>query len=124
MHRELNSGKVPGRDLNENVPSLRAGYLDLRIIITAYRGGDKFLFRGRISGITGNGITAGVVGTLAVGELVCLQYSINSLGQLERYARVQRCQGEKHDFEFLSLNDRQIQCLRETCDWLLAADLA
>jgi len=119
MHREVKSRKAPSGN------SFPAGdHLEVPIIITAYRGGDKFLFKGRMSRITGNGITAYVVGTLAVGELVCLQYSINSFGQMERHARVRRRQGDKHHFEFLSLNDRQIQCLRETCDWLLAADLA
>jgi len=97
---------------------------DVRIIITAYRGGDTFQVRGRVSAITGNGVTASVVGTLAVGELVRLQYSVDSLGQLERCARTRKRPGEKYHFEFLSLNDRQIQCLRETSDWLLAADIA
>jgi hypothetical protein len=120
MHR----GSDVARNAGGNVSSPRGDLSDVRITITAYRGGDTFLFKGRISGITCNGITASVVGTLAVGELVCLQYSINSLGQTERYASTRRRQGEKQHFEFLSLNDRQIQCLREASDWLLAADMA
>lgn len=107
-----------------NMSSTRGDPSDARIIVTAYRGGDTFLFRGRISALTSNGITASVVGTLAAGELVCLQYSIDSLGQLQRYARTRKRQGEKYHFEFLSLNDRQVRCLRETSDWLLAADIA
>lgn len=106
-----------------SIPPIRADHSDVPITITAYRVGDKFMFRGRISGIIGNCVTASVAGTLTVGELVCLQYSINSLGQLERYARVRQYLSEKYDFEFLALNERQLRCLTETCDWFLA-DLA
>ncbi len=90
------SRKAPGGEPSWDVPPLRADYLDVPITITAYHGGDKFLFEGRISKITANCITASVVGTLTDGELVCLQYSISSLGQLERYARVWRHLAEKY----------------------------
>jgi PilZ domain len=90
-----------------------------RITITAYRGGDKFHFGGHILRISGTGIAASMVGTLTIGELVSL-HSANPVEPLERQARVTQHQGETYEFEFLSLTDRQLQCLTKTCDWLLA----
>jgi hypothetical protein len=123
MSREVTSRNVPGGELDVDVPLSLGDHFGERINIIAYRGGDKFLFGGCISRTTSNGITASVVGDLTVGELVCLQYSINSSEQLERHARLRQQQGEECDFEFLSLNEQQIRCLTETCDWSLAADL-
>lgn len=119
MSRGLISRKVPSGEVNGDVSPFRGGHFDERIIITAYRGGDKFLFGGHILRISGIGIAASVVGTLTIGELVSL-YSANPLEPFERQARVTQNQGETYEFEFLSLTDRQLQCLTKTCDWLLA----
>jgi len=124
LNREVISRKASGGELNGSVPPLHGDHFEARITVTAYRCGDTFLFEGSLSDMTGKGITASIVGTLSVGELVCLQYSIEASGLLERHARVRQRLGEKYDFEFLSLNDRQRQCLTETCDWFLAANLA
>lgn len=119
MSRGLISRKVLSGEVNSDVSPFRGDHFDQRITITAYRGGDQFLFGGHILRISGIGLTASVVGTLTIGELVSV-YSANPLGPLERQARVMQHKGEAYEFEFLSLTDRQLQCLTKTCDWLLA----
>jgi len=122
MSREETARRAPSGEIAEN--SLRTERLDVRVAITAYRGGDMFLFDGHLSEITGNGIAVTVIGNLTVGEWVRLQHSINSVTPLQQYARVSLHRGEKYDLEFLLLSDCQIRALTETCDWSLAADLA
>src|SRR6266516_4517647 len=103
MGRGEASRNVPRSELNGNVPLSVGDHQSEPISITAYRRGDKILFGGRISKIATSVVTASVIGTLTVGELVRLYYSVKPLGQVERHARVQQQQGEMCEFRFLTL---------------------
>jgi len=125
MSRELVSREaLGGAKSRSDVVPVRGDQYDVPITIKAYRRGDTFLFRGRISKITVGRISATVAaGVLNVGEVICLQHSNGLMGQMESYARVLHQRGEICEFEFLSLNNQQVQSLTETCDWILL-DLA
>ncbi len=74
MSRGLISRKVLSGEVNSDVSPFRGDHFDQRITITAYRGGDQFLFGGHILRISGVGLTASVVGTLSLTDrqLQCL----------------------------------------------------
>ncbi len=90
MRRELVSREaLGGAKSRSDVVPLRGCQYDVPITIKAYRRGDTFLFRGRISKISDDRITVSVTaGVLNVGEVICLQQSIGLMGQMEGYARV------------------------------------
>ena len=121
MSRELVSREAfGGAKSRSDVAPVRGDQYEVPITIKAYRRGDTFLFRGCISKINVDRITVSVAaGVLNVGEVICLQHSIGLMRQMERYARVLHQRGEMCEFEFLSLNNQQVQCLTETCDWVL-----
>lgn len=80
---------------------------DASLKVTAYRSGDTYSLSGRAISASERTLVAEVLGKLEVDELVSLRYSSNSAETLVVYGRVLRREGDKYEFEFLSLNEWQ-----------------
>src|SRR4051812_14085836 len=83
-----------------------------RVLATVDRSEGKLSFWGLLANLSKNGIAATLVGNLAVGEVVTLQFCPGpKLAEVQVRARVSHQRGYYCGFEFLWLNDADRQTL-------------